>query len=72
MQPSFEENLLRLEAIITELERGEPALDQALRLFEEGIVRLRAAESLLAAAGESVKQLNENDDGTFGLSDLED
>ena len=33
----FEESLQRLEAIVTELEKGDVALDRALELFDEGM-----------------------------------
>jgi len=35
--PKFEECLERLESIVTQLEKGEIPLEQALQLFEEGI-----------------------------------
>lgn len=35
--PKFEDCLQRLEKIVDELERGEIALEQALKLFEEGV-----------------------------------
>jgi len=35
--PKFEECLQRLEKIVDELERGDIALEQALKLFEEGV-----------------------------------
>jgi len=35
--PRFEDCLLRLEKIVDELERGDIALEQALKLFEEGV-----------------------------------
>ena len=33
---TFEENMLRLEAIVAQLEKGEAPLDESLKLFEEG------------------------------------
>ena len=33
----FEESLQRLEAIVTELEKGDVPLDRALELFDEGM-----------------------------------
>jgi exodeoxyribonuclease VII small subunit len=33
----FEESLQRLETIVTELEKGDAALDRALELFDEGM-----------------------------------
>lgn len=35
--PKFEECLSRLEQIVSELERGDVPLEQALKLFEEGM-----------------------------------
>lgn len=35
--PKFEECLQRLEKIVDQLEKGEIPLEQALKLFEEGI-----------------------------------
>ncbi len=40
--PKFEDSLQRLEQIVDELEKGNVPLDQALKLFEEG-VKLSAA-----------------------------
>ncbi|MBP8718092.1 MAG: exodeoxyribonuclease VII small subunit [Candidatus Atribacteria bacterium] len=34
---SFEESLKRLEEIVEELEKGELSLDEALKLYEEGM-----------------------------------
>ena len=33
----FEDSLQRLETIVTELEKGDVALDRALELFDEGM-----------------------------------
>jgi exodeoxyribonuclease VII small subunit len=33
----FEESLQRLEAIVSELEKGDVSLDRALELFDEGM-----------------------------------
>jgi exodeoxyribonuclease VII small subunit len=35
--PKFEECLQRLETIVQQLERGDLPLEQALKLFEEGV-----------------------------------
>lgn len=35
--PSFENSLQRLEEIVLQLERGDLPLEQALKLFEEGV-----------------------------------
>ncbi len=36
-EPTFEEALHRLEAVVSELEQGEQPLERALELFEEGV-----------------------------------
>jgi len=36
-EPSFEEALKGLEAVVEQLESGEPALEESIRLFEEGM-----------------------------------
>lgn len=54
---AFEEALAELEAILAQLERGEPDLDEALRLFERGVARLRAALGLLEDAEGKVEEL---------------
>ena len=68
---SFESDLARVEAIASELESDCLELDQALKLFEEGVERLRAASTALAHAEEKVRVLVEQADGSFTLADLD-
>jgi exodeoxyribonuclease VII small subunit len=68
---SFEADLARIESIVSELESDGLGLDQALRLFEEGVERLRAAAAALAQAEEKVRVLVEQTDGSFTLADLD-
>jgi exodeoxyribonuclease VII small subunit len=67
---TFEENVARLEQIVAELESDGLELEAALKLFEEGVERLRAATTELARAEASVKVLVEHADGEFELPDL--
>jgi exodeoxyribonuclease VII small subunit len=67
---TFEQNVARLEEILVELESDGLELEAALRLFEEGVERLRAATAELSRAEASVKVLVEKPDGTFDLGDL--
>ncbi|HUF28400.1 MAG TPA: exodeoxyribonuclease VII small subunit [Gemmatimonadaceae bacterium] len=69
---SFESHLARLEEIVAELEGDELELDAALRLFEEGIERLRDASAGLARAEERVKLLVERLDGTVDVTEIRD
>jgi exodeoxyribonuclease VII small subunit len=67
---TFESELARLEAIVEELQDDGVELDAALRLFEEGVRRLRAVTGRLASAEAKIKLLTEDEDG-FGLTDFD-
>jgi exodeoxyribonuclease VII small subunit len=67
---TFESDLTRLEAIVTELERHDLSLERALQLFEEGVARVRSASDGLAQAEGQVQLLLEQTDGTFRLDPL--
>lgn len=68
---SYETDIARIETIVGELERSEVPLDDALRLFEEGIERLRTASAALTQAEARVRKLIEESDGGFTLADFE-
>ena len=68
---SFAQDLERLEAIVRQLETGELDLDEALRLFEEGVERLRGARTRLEAAEAKVKQVLTDRAGALRLQDLD-
>jgi exodeoxyribonuclease VII small subunit len=67
---TFEQSLARLEEIVRDLERNDLDLEQALRLFEEGIAHLRSAGTALKAVDARVQQLVEAADGSFSVVDL--
>ena len=52
----------RLEEIVRRLEAEDLDLDAALKLFEEGVERLRDARQRLARAEATVKKVLRNDD----------
>ncbi|MEX2181640.1 MAG: exodeoxyribonuclease VII small subunit [Gemmatimonadaceae bacterium] len=62
---TFEQTLARLEEIAAALDRDDLPLEQALTLFEEGIVRLREATAALSDAEGKVKTLLEQAGGVF-------
>ncbi|MFL5579635.1 MAG: exodeoxyribonuclease VII small subunit [Gemmatimonadaceae bacterium] len=68
---TFEENLARLEEIVAELEAEGLDLDRALKLFEEGVERLRDASASLSSAESRVRELVEEAEGTFSVEDRE-
>ena len=55
--PKFEECLQRLEKIVDQLEKGEIPLEQALKLFEEGIALSNNCRNELADAEGKVEIL---------------
>ena len=67
---SFESNLKRLEAIVTQLESERIDLNASLKLFEEGIELLRLASGELGETETRVKELIERADGVLELRDL--
>ena len=56
-EPSFEENLKRLEEIVEQLETKEAALDESLKLFEEGVQLARGCQQTLEKAKNKVELL---------------
>ncbi len=54
---SFEAALKRLEEIVRKLESGEAALDDAIRLYEEGDRLKQQCEARLKAAQAKIEQI---------------
>ena len=63
--PTLGEELRALEDIVRRLEADGTDLDEALRLFQEGVERLRRARARLSEAEQSVKSVLEEADGTL-------
>ncbi len=53
----FEKKLSRLEEIVQKMEKGELALEDSLKLFEEGVKLSRDCHGQLAKAETQVKKL---------------
>ncbi|HUF51836.1 MAG TPA: exodeoxyribonuclease VII small subunit, partial [Longimicrobiales bacterium] len=51
----------RLQRIVAELDRDDIELEDALRLFEEGVAHLRAAEALVTQTELRIERLLEED-----------
>ena len=56
-QPSFEEGLDELEAIVEKLEDGELALEESLKLFEKGVALSESCRKRLEEAETRVEVL---------------
>lgn len=58
---SFEEEMAKLETIVTELEKGDLSLDESVKKFEEGINISKDCNSMLETAEKKISILLEND-----------
>ena len=54
---SFEEKMQRLEQIVRAMERGDVALEESLKLFQEGTELVRSCGQLLDEAELQVKKI---------------
>jgi len=63
--PSFEESLKKLETIVEKLEQGDLALEDSLKLFEEGVSLSAACKQELEAAEGKVQILIKQRDGSL-------
>jgi exodeoxyribonuclease VII small subunit len=63
-EPTFEEALTRLEALVSRLEGGDLPLEEALRAFEEGVRLTRMCAERLEDAERRVQLLTRTPEGT--------
>ena len=61
---SFEQNMQRMEQIVRAMERGDVALEESLKLFEEGTELVRSCGKLLDEAQLQVKKIMTAADGS--------
>ena len=61
---TFEESMIRLEQIVRAMERGDVALEESLKLFQEGTELVRSCGKLLDEAELQVKQIMTAPDGS--------
>lgn len=64
---SFEEKLQRLEQIVRAMERGDVALEESLKLFQEGTDLVRQCSKLLDEAQLQVQKVMTAADGSIVL-----
>ncbi len=69
---SFEDALERLEEIVEELEGGEPPLEKAVALYEEGVGLFRFSREQLDAAQKRVEELAGEAGEALSLQSFED
>ena len=69
---TFEESMQRLEQIVRAMERGDVALEESLKLFQEGTELVRSCQKLLDEAQLQVKQIMTAADGSPVEEDFRD
>lgn len=67
---TFEMNMQRLEQIVRAMERGDVALEESLKLFQEGTALVQSCGKLLDEAELQVKKVMVAADGTPALEDM--
>ena len=69
---NFEDNMQRLEQIVRALERGDVALEESLKLFQEGTTLVQSCGKLLDDAELQVKKISSTPDGSPSEEDFSD
>lgn len=61
---SFEDKMKRLEEIVRAMERGDVALEESLKLFQEGTDLVKSCSKMLDEAEKTVKKITIAADGS--------
>lgn len=61
---TFEESMTRLEQIVRAMERGDVALEESLKLFQEGTELVHSCQKLLDDAQLQIKKIMTAPDGS--------
>ena len=69
---TFEHSMIRLEQIVRAMERGDVALEESLKLFQEGTELVRSCQKLLDEAQLQVKKIMTAPDGSPVEEDFRD
>ncbi len=69
---TFEASMSRLEQIVRAMERGDVALEESLKLFQEGTELVRSCQKILDDAQLHVKKIMTAPDGSPVEEDFRD
>lgn len=69
---TFEENMQRLEQIVRAMERGDVALEESLKLFQEGTALVERCGKLLDEAELQISKISTAADGSPVEEDFTD
>ena len=67
-EPKFEQSLARLSDIVETIEDGETTLDDAIKLYKEGLTLAQNCGDILGRFESEVLQLQKDADGAFILA----
>jgi exodeoxyribonuclease VII small subunit len=68
---SFEQAMKRLEEISKKLESGDIALDDSIKLYEEGIKMVEFCQTKLNEAEKKIQKLGKDSEGKFDTEPLD-
>lgn len=68
-EKTFEENFSRLEKILEKLENEDVALDEILKLYEEGLILTKLCYDKLSNAELRIKEINKSLKGDIEIKD---
>ncbi|HSW45287.1 MAG TPA: exodeoxyribonuclease VII small subunit [Phycisphaerae bacterium] len=69
-QPTFEEALAELEAIVTAIEEGRIGLQEAIVEYEKGMKLVRYCRNILGEAEAKIQQLQVGVDGKLAAAPM--
>ena len=69
---TFEASMARLEQIVRAMERGDVALEESLKLFQEGTELVRNCQKLLDDAQLQIKKIMAAEEGSPVEEDFQD
>lgn len=64
----FEQSINELDAIVTQLEKGELSLEDSLQQFEKGITLARTCQDMLKAAEQKIEFLSSHKSTSTSLN----
>jgi exodeoxyribonuclease VII small subunit len=70
-EPTFEEAMGRLEAVVAGLERGDLTLDKAMEAYQEGVTLVQTCRDRLSQAELVVRRLTEDAQGNPVVMEIE-
>ena len=70
-EPTFEQSLVELEAIVGAIEQGRIGLQEAIGQYEKGMQLIQRCRGMLADAEMKIQQLQLSEDGHLNRTPME-